>query len=330
VYAGRVEMAQAQAMGEALLALAERSHNADYLLEAHLGVGTNGLIMGTLDSARTHLEAALALYRPEHHRTHIVLYGHEPGVINLATLSWVLWLTGYPDQAMQRSQAAITLAQQTLHPSSLNFALLWATRLAQYRREVQTTQARAEDTCALAHAAGLGVAVALILRGWALAMQGQGAEGIPQIVQGIATQQALGEMLSQPYFAALLAEAYLQMGQPDAGLPIVAEALTAICTHGHRYYAAELYRLQGELLRCQAPPLLGPAEACFQQALTIARRQQARSLELRAAISLVRLWQHQGQRAAAYDLLAPVHAWFTEGFDTPDLQEARALLDALA
>jgi DNA-binding winged helix-turn-helix (wHTH) protein/predicted ATPase len=330
VYAGRAEMAQAQAMGEALLDLAERSHNAGYLLEAHLGVGTNEFLMGALESARTHLEAALALYHPEHHRTHIMLYGHEPGVISLATLSWVLWLVGYPDQALQRSQAAIALAQQALHPSSLNFALLWATRLAQYRREVQTTQARAETTSTLAREAGLGVAVATILRGWALAMQGQGAEGVAQIRQGMATQHALGEMLSQPYFAALLAEAYLQTGQPNAGLSVVVEALAAVCTYDHRYYAAELYRLQGELLRCQARPVLAQAEACFQQALVVARQQQAKSLELRAAVSLARLWQQQGKRAAARELLAPIYGWFTEGFDTADLQESKVLLDTLA
>jgi DNA-binding winged helix-turn-helix (wHTH) protein len=345
VYAGRAEMSQAQAMGEELLALAERGHDPGYLLEAHIGVGTNCLFMGVLASARTHLEAALALYHPEDHRTHTMLYGHEPGVIGLATLSWVLWLAGFPDQAVQRSQAALRLAQQVRHPSSLNFALLWAARLAHYRREVRATQAHAEAAFALAREAGFSLAVATSLRGWALVMQGQGAEGIIQILQGMTTGQGHSEMLSQPYFAALLAEAYLQTGQPAAGLPGLAAALTAVDLHGHSYYAAEHYRLQGELVLQAEVERLEPstarrtqaaqspaawAETCFRQALTVAHRQQAKSWELRATVSLSRLWQQQGQRSAARALLAPITGWFTEGFDTADLQQAKALLEELA
>jgi predicted ATPase len=165
-----------------------------------------------------------------------------------------------------------------------------------------------------------------IVRGWALAMQGQWQEGIAQIQQGLVAQQATGAEIARPSFLVLLAEAHAAAGQAAAGLSVLAEALTLVDRTGERFHEAEIYRLKGELLLQQAMPDTPQAEACLQQALAVARRQQARSWELRAALSLARLWQRQGQRAAASELLAPIYAWFTEGFDTADLREARALL----
>jgi predicted ATPase len=241
-----------------------------------------------------------------------------------------LWALGYADQAQQRSEEAFALAQQLGAPPSLAYAQLFGAILTQYRRDAAATYARADALMAFATAQGLALRVELgrILRGWALAMQGDAAAGVAHIHQGLAAVQSIGLKLYRPYFLALLAEAYGQAGRPEAGLTVLAEALTLVAATEERWWEAELYRLQGELL-CQLPgPDVGQAEASFQQALDVARRQQAKALELRAALSLSRLWQQHDKRQEAHDLLAPVYGWFTEGFDTPDLQEAKALLDA--
>ena len=185
---------------------------------------------------------------------------------------------------------------------------------------------------AVAAAEGLGLRVAQgrILHGWALAMQGDTATGLADIRHGCTVHQDTGSQLYSPYFLGLLAEASGQAGQPEAGLQVLAEASTLVATTAERWWEAELYRLQGTLLLQLPSPAVEQADACFQQALAVARRQEAKSLELRAALSLARLWRQQGQQADAHALLAPVYGWFTEGFDTADLQEAQALLAALA
>ena len=185
------------------------------------------------------------------------------------------------------------------------------------------------------------IAQSLLLRGWALAENGQGQEGMAQIQQGLAAYQATGTTAQRPYYLALLAEASAAVGQTAEALEALVEALATLNKSVVRWWEAELYRLRGELLLSMSdrekiapslPPSVPPSspEECFQQALAIARRQQAKSLELRAAMSLSRLWQRQGKRADARDLLAPIYGWFTEGFDTSDLQEAKALLDELS
>jgi predicted ATPase len=166
--------------------------------------------------------------------------------------------------------------------------------------------------------------------GWVLAMQGQGEAGLAQIRQGLAVVVTLGQVLWQSLCLLLLAEATGHVGQVEKGLSLLAEARTAVEANGQGDLLAEVYRLQGELLQRQDVSNAAQAEVCFQHALAIARRQQAISWELRAATSLAHLWQHQGKRAEAYELLAPIYCWFTEGFDTADLQEAKALLEALA
>jgi predicted ATPase len=173
------------------------------------------------------------------------------------------------------------------------------------------------------------VAIGTVLRGWALAKQAQQEEGIAQICQGLAACRTVGLELLQPYFLAMLAEAYGDAGHIDAGLAVLAEALTVTENTGVRCWEAEQYRLRGELV-LQAGADTRQAEACFRQALEVARHQQAKSLELRTAMSLSRLWQRQGKRDEARRLLAPIYGWFTEGFDTADLQEARALLEELS
>jgi predicted ATPase len=168
------------------------------------------------------------------------------------------------------------------------------------------------------------------LRGWALAQQGQTGEGIEQIRQGLMAFRATGAEVGRPYFLALLAEAYGTTGQPEEGLTILAEALTLADKTGERWHEPELHRFKGALLLQQSADNHAAAQTCFQQALDMARALQAKSLELRTATSLARLWQQQGMRNEAYQLLAEVYSWFTEGFDTADLQDAKGLLEELS
>jgi predicted ATPase len=204
--------------------------------------------------------------------------------------------------------------------------------LYQLRREEHHVQARAEAIITVSREEGFPyfLAIGTIFRGWALARQGQVEEGTAQLRQGLATHRTTGAKMAQSYLLAFLGEAYGVDGQPEAGLQVLDEALAAVRDTGERMYEAELYRLKGELLLMRSADHTVAAEACLHQALTIACRQQAKSLELRAATSLARLWQQQGKQAEAGALLAPIYGWFTEGFDTADLQDAKALLAALA
>jgi class 3 adenylate cyclase/predicted ATPase len=333
-YTARCEYPRAQALGEQLLSLAQQVHDAALLLEAHHVLWATLVWSGAFVAAQVHLEQGRALYDPQQHRAHALLYGgHDPGVCCLSHGAWSLWLLGYPDQALQSMQEALTLAHALAHLPSLANALRFATTLHQFRREPQAAQERTAALMALATEQGFAqqVALATIARGWALAAQGQGTEGTAQMRQGLTAHRATGSEQSRPYNLALLAEAYGSIGQPAEGLSLLAEALTTVDRTGERGWEAELYRLKGEFLRAQVGESqeVPKAETCFQQALAIAQRQQAKSWELRAAMSLARLWQQQGKRAEAHALLAPIYRWFTEGFDTADLQEAKALLEVL-
>jgi predicted ATPase len=201
----------------------------------------------------------------------------------------------------------------------------------QFRREVRCTQERAEATIILTTEQGFPLwrARGAMLRSWALAHQGQAQDRSEQITQGLSSHRATGSELLLPYFLALLADAHGIRGEPEAGLTALAEALALVDTTGERVWEPALYRLKGELLLQQSSDNHLEAETCFHHALEVARTQQAKSFELRAATNLARLWQQHGKRQDAYDLLAPVYHWFTEGFDTADLQEAQALLDEL-
>jgi predicted ATPase len=286
---------------------------------------------GELSLAYEHLERGIALYEPHQHRTLAFRYGADPGVVCRFYAAVVLWSLGYPQQARLRMKEALTLAQALSHPHSLAFVLVFAAILHRLCGEVQASYARADAATLLAVEQDIAqwFAGGTILRGWAVAVQGQAAEGIAQIHQGLEAWRTVWAEVLRPFWLALLAEAYAAGDDPADGLHRLAEALVLVEATGERWYEAEIYRLRGVLLLQHAVAEPGEAEACFQQALTIARRQQAKSLELRAATSLSRLWQHQGKRAEAYQLLAETYGWFTEGFDTADLQEARALLEEL-
>jgi len=287
--------------------------------------------LGEYPTAWVHLEQGIACTDPTTERALALHYGVAPGVRCLAIAANVLWCLGYPAQAVRRSQEALALAQALAHPYSLALAQFWAAYLHCRRREAPSVQAQADALLTLATTQGftLWVEVGACWRGWALALQGQSEAGMAQLRQGLANVLATEWTLGQPSCLVLLAEAAGHAGQTAEGLRFLAEALTAFEASGRGDGLVEAYRLQGELLLQQTLPDATAAEACFQQALATARRQQAKSWELRAALSLSRLWQRQGKRPAARELLVEVYGWFTEGFDTADLQEAKALLNAL-
>jgi predicted ATPase len=289
---------------------------------------------GEPTAALGHLEAGWAHYNPQQHRRLASLYNRDPGVYGLSYSAHILWILGYPEQARARIQAVLRLAQELAHPFSLAFAYATASLAYQLRREWHAMQAYAEALFALAtaHAFPHCEAQGMMWRGWHLVILGRQEEGQRQLQQGLALYRGLGTKFSR--WLILLAETCRHTGQRAAGLAAVTEAL-ACEVQDELLYSAELYRLQGELLLQDHPPHAGhtavaeQAEASFQQALHVARQQQARAWELRAATSLGRLWQRQGRRAEARDVLTPVYGWFTEGFDTADLPEAKALLEEL-
>ena len=327
----RAELQTARELGEQLLTLAQHTQDLAFLLEAHRALGTTFLILGELVPARTHLEQGIARYDPQQHRAFAFLYGQDPRVTCLGYLAWDMWVLGYPEQALQSIYEARALAQGLSHPFSLAFALSWASRVHLFRREWSLTQERAEELMALCREQGFTqrLAEGIRLRGWALAEQGRTAEGIIQMQQGLTAGLATGALALRPNWLALIAEACGKAGQIEEGLRVVAEGLAAVSDTGERFWESELYRLQGVLQLALSMDNQAEVETCFWQALDIARRQQAKSLELRATMSLSRLWQRQGKRDAARQLLAEVYDWFTEGFDTADLQEAKALLAEL-
>jgi predicted ATPase len=333
VYSARGESQAMQVLGEQLLSLAQRLHDPDLLLEAHHALWAALFHGGELAAARPHQEQGLRLYDPQRHRAHAALYsGHDAGVCCRMQAAPSLWLLGYPDQAVASIQAALALAQQLAHPLSLTLALYFAAVLHHFRREAPQTRTHSETAITIATDQEFPqyLAMATPLQGWALAENGQAEEGMAQIHQGLAAYRATGATRDRPYYLALLAEVSAQVGQTTEGLEALAEALATLAKSGVRWWDAELYRLRGELLLQCSVAQPEEAEACFQQALDIACRQQAKSLELRAAMSLSRLWQQQGKLEAARQLLAEIYGWFTEGFDTADLQEAKALLEELS
>ena len=343
----RAELQTARELGEQLLRLAQSVQDSTFLLEAHQALGVTLFFLGEFAPARLHLEQGITLYNPQQHRSLAFRFGEDIGVVCLSHTALALWCLGYPAQALERIDEALTLGLELSHPHTMTFAHNFAAALHQLRLEVEAVQEQAEAGLALAreHGFPLWLAWGTMLRGWALAEQTQGEEGLVQMRAGLDAWRATGAELLRPYFLALLIEAYWKVGQVEEGLAVLAEPLAVMHKSGERLWEAELQRLQGELLLQSSvqgleagvfgahPALRIPhaeeAEAAFRQALTMARRQQAKSLELRAALSLSRLWQRQGKHAEALELLAEVYGWFTEGFDTADLQEAKALLEQL-
>lgn len=348
----RAECQTARALAEQLLRIAENAQDPTLVLEGHHALWPIVFSVGELAPTQMHIDAGMALYDPHQHRAVASLYGgHDAGVCGLNFAALALWFMGYPDQARQKDREAFALAKELAHPYSLALNLYAATRLRQHCGERQVVQERAEELIALCSEQGFALYLegGIVAHGWALTEAGRGEEGIVQLRRGLAAYEAIGAQLVRPYFLALLASAHAKMGQFEEGLQVLTEALAQVDKTGERYYEAELNRLKGELLlgrvesRQSRVESHGPrtldselstldsheAEACFRKAVEIARRQSAKSLELRAAMSLARLRQRQGRREEARKLLAEVYDWFTEGFDTKDLQDAQALLKEL-
>lgn len=328
-YNVRAEYQTARELAEQFFSLAQTPEYSTFLVDAHQELGVTLFYVGELGPSRANLEQAIAMYDPQQPRSDAIVYA--PGVFCLSHAAWALWLLGYPDQALKRDQEALAMAQELSHPFSIVFALDFAAVLHQFRQETQAAKERSAAVIALSseHGFPFWIAGATVTRGWALAMEGKIEEGIAQMRQGLAAWKATGAEVGVPYYLALLAEAYGQAGQAEEGLSALAEALASVDNTKQHCWEAELYRLKGELLLMQ-DEAEADAEACFRQAIQVARRQEAKSWELRATVSLCRLWQQQGKREEARQLLAEVYGWFTEGFDTPDLKEAKALLVELS
>ncbi|HEY5870730.1 MAG TPA: AAA family ATPase [Candidatus Tectomicrobia bacterium] len=330
-YRNRGALPMARELGTQLFRIAQRAATPTLRLEAHEALGATVFFLGEYATAWTHYAQGIARIDPAAQRTLALHHGVAPGVRCLAQAALVLWCQGYPAQAVQRSREALILAQGLAHPYSLAVAQFWAAALHHCRREATAVQTHAEALLTLATTQGfpLWIGHGACWNGWALAMQRQDTVGLAQMHQGLAAVVAVGQTLTQPLSLLLLAEVAEHTDQMEKGLALLAEALTVLEERGQGDLLAEVYRLQGEFRVRQAVSDPAQAEACFQQALNIARQQQAKSWELRAALSLARLWQQQGKHAEARELLAPIYGWFTEGFDTVDLQDAKALLEEL-
>jgi predicted ATPase len=321
-YNTRAQLHTARELGETLLRLAQRADDPALAVLAHSALGSTSFCLGALPVARQHLEEAIARDTPDQHRAPVFRIGQDPGVGCRAYAARTLWLLGYPDQALARLHEALTVAHALSHPYNLAYARCVAAMVSQLCRDVPAVHEHAEAAIALAteHGFPQWATQGTIFRGWALA----------QVRHGIAANRATGAALLVPYFCTLLAEVSAHLGHVEEGLQALAEAHSLVEQQEERWWEAEICRLRSVLLLRQPGTPQAEAETWLQRALDVARRQEAKSLELRVAMSLARLWQQQGKRAEAYALLTPIYGWFTEGFDTVDLQKAKMLLEALA
>jgi class 3 adenylate cyclase/predicted ATPase len=329
----RGDIRSAEELAKQLLALGEIVRDPALLVEAHQTLATTFFFLGELALARYHSEQGIHFYDPEHHRSLAFVYGQDPGVVCTSYSAWALWHLGYPTQALARCNEELTLAYDISHPFTLAIALHFAAGVHQFRREPELAERRADAVIAVSAERGFSFwsAWGMIERGWAVAQQGRPAEGIAQIREGLAAYRAGGSELGWPWILALLAEASGKVGQAEEGLKALAEALAIAAKNVDVIYDAEIHRLKGELLlACSGADNRTEAESSFRRAIDIARRQQAKSWELRTATSLSRLLQKQGKKEEARQMLAEIYGWFTEGFDTADLKDAKALLEELS
>ncbi|MEW6300331.1 MAG: adenylate/guanylate cyclase domain-containing protein, partial [Thermodesulfobacteriota bacterium] len=335
-YQSRADHQKARELADQMLQDAREQGDAALLLVAHDVQADTLTWLGEFTLAREHAEAGMRLYDPPRHHALTFTYGgYDPGVVCRCYASLTLWPLGYPDRAVESIKATLALASQLAHPFSLSWALCFAAMLAHFmgneRAALEWLDAlrRVSDE----HGFAFWSPWVPILGGRIRTGQGAGEGELTGMEEGLRAWQATGTELLRPWFLTLLAESYGDIGQSERGLSAVREALSRGMQTGERWFAAEGYRVKGELVL--QPKVGNPkaksedAEACFLKAIEIARHQQAKSLELRASTSLARLWQRQGKQEAARHLLAEIYGWFTEGFDTTDLQEAKALLEEL-
>jgi DNA-binding SARP family transcriptional activator/predicted ATPase len=330
----RAEYQRALEFGSQALSLAEQANDPILVAEGHWYLGFLMFCLGDYTTARDHLEQVTSFYNPEqHHRSLVFLRGVDAGLSALAYYACCLWCLGYPDQASRKSQEALALARGFDHPFTLADVLCYAGCLFNTtRRDAQALKEDADALIRLSHEKGIAGAgwsgIGMCFQGEALAMLGQVQEAIPQIRQGMAVDQSDDVHLHILLALRSLAKAQARAGHTQTGLATLAEALTVVEQTGERHWEADLYRLRAEMLLRQGNET--EAEASLQKAIEVARRQSARSWELRATIDLARLWQKQGRRDEARQVLAEIYGWFTEGFETPDLRQAKALLEEIS
>ncbi len=336
-YLVRGDFHTSRELGEQLLHLAQNMGNPSLLVRAHSALGPTLFYLGEFAPSREHLEQGITLYQAQRHHSHAAFL-QDPGVSCLCYLAWDLWFLGYPDQALKRTDEAIILAQSLSHPYSRAYSHAFAAMIHNLRGESEEAQEQAEAAIALSADQGfmIWLAQATVSLGWARAHQGQ-KEGVAQVRQGLAAWRATGAEVCSSYNLGVLAEAYGKWRRAEEGLGVLSDALALMASKtGDLFYEAELYRLKGELMLQQAgvqeiaSAVENEAERCFLRAIDIARHQQAKSLELRAVRNLARLLARQGRGDIAHAMLAEIYNWFTEGFNTADLKDAKELLDELS
>jgi predicted ATPase len=317
-------------IGDQMLGLALDAEDPVLIALARWGLGFDLVRVGEFAPGLAHLEHVIAFYDPQVHQSLAFTYGSDPGVATRSWASWASWFLGYPDQAVKHSQESLALAQEFSHPAALAFAQGVASLFHLLRRDFKRARELADSCYHLAtqHKFPHWLAVMGFVRGRLQVERGQTQEGISQMAQSLATYQAIGTEDIRSMLLALLAEGYGKAGQAHEGLDRLSEATAFVQETGERFYEAEIHRLQGELLLMQGNE--AEAEASFDRAIEVARRQSAKSWELRAAMRLARLWGRQGRADEARQVLAGVYGWFSEGFDTLDLREAKALLEELS
>jgi DNA-binding SARP family transcriptional activator/predicted ATPase len=325
----RAEFQPAYDLGAQLLELAEQRKDPVLKVEAHYVLGVASFWMGNFAESRGELEQVVGLYDPRQSQTHIALFSQNPKIICLSRLALTLWCLGFWDEALQMADEAIALGRQLGHPLSLAYALTYASFIQSLRRAAQVTRVQSAEVTTLAreHRLGQFLQMGKSFHGWALAEQGLFEAGVVELSTAMADYRAVGCEHIRPYYLTLLAEQHGKAGDAEYGLVLLAEALDLTELTGERWSEAEARRVNGEMLLRTGQ--IAEGEAALWQALEVARAQQARAFELRAAMSLARLWQSQGQLAQARPLLAPIVNWFGGRVDTPDLREARFLLDSL-
>jgi serine/threonine protein kinase/predicted ATPase len=333
VYLVRCDFPACEALAARVFGLAHDQADPVFLQVAHNVLQQPLFHRGELAAARRHQQEGFALYDPARHRGLTAVYGEDPGVGCLVYGAVTLWHLGYPDQAVRSAEAGRRLAEGLGHPFNVAQALYFGAVTRQCRREPERVEELAEALTELCREEGYALLLAggAVLHGWSLARRGRAEEGVGKMRQGLADWQATGALSHRPYHLALLAEALAAAGRPGEGLTSLDEAQALCAATGEGFHEAELHRLRGSLLLGQVPRTSEPTEAegCFRQALDVARRQGAKSLELRAATSLGRLWSDQGRGAEARPLLAECRGWFAEGFDSLDYREAGELLERL-
>ena len=327
-YEIRGDLTTAYDLAAQLLRLAVASGDAALVMQAHQSMGGTLMDLGRLGESLTHYEQAMAIWTPEP-RASDGLFTFDPGVACPAFAARVLWPHGYPDRALASIETAVARARTRAQPQSLAFALTFAAIVTQFRGEVNQTLLHAEEAAAIARDHGLVqmLAWARLWRGWALVEQGQTEEGIAEMRGGLGVYRSLGSEIARPHFLALLAEALGAQGQIDEGLALLAEALAAVEANGERFIEAEIHRLRGRLLVKQSPGAAPEAVKSIQRAVDVARSQDARGWELRAAMELNALGAAHPDPASARLALEQVYRCFNEGFDTRDLRTARQMIE---